>query len=576
MAHFVETHNVSLLVPDKEPAGSFLWFRAHPTWSDSLRAVLRRGEGGGQQQNAPALDELIPYSAAGGTPATFDSLISSMTERANPILYLGCDLANVDGRVVLLLESDGGRSGSAELVTVDRFISKVLDLSRPPRLILLHVLSNTRPLEYGSTYAAMAQASRRFVAAGIPAVIMIPGGVPSDSHLFKQLAVEIKRGLPIDRAFAEARRQALTENRSDSHERAAIQASALFTCLRSGQIWPLRATIPSKECADLGVVPLVVFVGPQCGTPKRTFWPELVRRWASLIGYPLSRSPGHDLAKVARFASPKAVNEKPAVLIDLLTLWARQLEIGPKPTSQEATSDPLRELGLHVCNKLVASSPDLWANLAKLNAKIYYTTDPTDGLYKELDNRGRNPLRIIGGMADSWWDDPTVVQRLLESNQQRTLVIHYLGHLHDPKTLVLTEDDFLELLLSMENRLHGCKDLISNYSKDKRVLFLGFDLQDWEFQIALRGLAMRNNVLRQFASMSEQRIKMQSGNHPLVAVQLTPHEDEIWQPDVALKYLQRYLRKSHAQVYWCDSAEFLRQIIPAQTPDDTEAPASSQ
>lgn len=130
---------------------------------------------------------------------------------------------------------------------------------------------------------------------------------------------------------------------------------------------------------------------------------------------------------------------------------------------------------------------------------------------------------------------------------EEPLVYHLLGLDAIPRSLVISEDDFLDFLVTISADKGIIPEQIKSALTISSLVLLGYDLQDWDFRILFRGLIARQR--------SEQR-------GVSVAIQLMP-SDEAGEPDEAdsaQDYLERYFDKEHFQVYWGSAGGFVQEF----------------
>jgi hypothetical protein len=133
------------------------------------------------------------------------------------------------------------------------------------------------------------------------------------------------------------------------------------------------------------------------------------------------------------------------------------------------------------------------------------------------------------------------------STAQRPLVYHLFGHLQEPASLILTEDDYFDYLIGVT----GNKDLIPNEVlralTDTALLFLGFRMDDWNFRVLFRSVMQR-----------EGRVRRRGYAH--VAVQIDPEEGRILEPERARRYLESYFQDDNVNIYWGSAEDFVQKL----------------
>jgi hypothetical protein len=186
--------------------------------------------------------------------------------------------------------------------------------------------------------------------------------------------------------------------------------------------------------------------------------------------------------------------------------------------------------------------------LASIPFETYITTNYDGFLIQALEKAKpkRTPTVEMCGWNRSVRDeigDPD--SRFFPSEKAPTretpLVFHLHGSLDMPESLVLTEDDYIDFLVSLV-RSENMRLLPSRIQKAltrNAVLFIGYSLADWTFRVIFRGLV----------------VGMQPGEmRPSVAVQLEMDDEE------TLKYMTEYFGESNLHVYWGTAEEFTAEL----------------
>lgn len=128
------------------------------------------------------------------------------------------------------------------------------------------------------------------------------------------------------------------------------------------------------------------------------------------------------------------------------------------------------------------------------------------------------------------------------------MVFHLNGHDGDPEQLkhvVLSEDDYLDQMVRLSTRgdLSLPQDVTEALSKHL-LLLLGFDIDDWQFRVLLKGLmaaAERSGTENWY-----------------IGVQLEIEDDV--DRAAALDYMSRYLDQLAMTVYWGTTRQFVTDL----------------
>jgi hypothetical protein len=127
---------------------------------------------------------------------------------------------------------------------------------------------------------------------------------------------------------------------------------------------------------------------------------------------------------------------------------------------------------------------------------------------------------------------------------EKPLVYHLHGIYKEPKSLVLTEDDYLDFLVAISKDENLIPLRIQEAFTDTSLLFLGYKIADWDFKVLFRILAGY--------------LKRRRRKH--LSVQLVPGDVSETQKEKAQKYLDSYFSELHIQVYWQDCREFAAEL----------------
>lgn len=123
------------------------------------------------------------------------------------------------------------------------------------------------------------------------------------------------------------------------------------------------------------------------------------------------------------------------------------------------------------------------------------------------------------------------------------------GAIDAPRSLVLTQDDYVDFLLSMQKpevREAIPKVILANLVESS-LLFLGFQIDSWEFRVVFRTVMQRDGMV--------------SSGGPHVAAQIEPEEGRVIDPTGARTYFERYLRDKSIDIYWGTTEGFLVDLV---------------
>lgn len=260
---------------------------------------------------------------------------------------------------------------------------------------------------------------------------------------------------------------------------------------------------------------------------------QLASAWAREYDYPFEDK--HNLIRVAQYV---------AVETDALT---------PKYKIKEAFTDKV------VPNFSLADEPH--RVVANLRLPVYITTNYDDFMVQAIKHvdemaRRRDPTIVPRQPRQAickWYlarQQPTPAMDLgFEPSEQEPVIFHLHGLLENEQSMVLTEDDYLDFLMSI-SEVPVIPARIEQAFTDSLLLFLGYSLEDMNFKVLFRKLAT-------YLQRSE------SPRH--VSVQLAPNPNEPVEEQMARARRQRdWLRKrfglQKVKVYWGTCEQFTAEL----------------
>jgi hypothetical protein len=189
--------------------------------------------------------------------------------------------------------------------------------------------------------------------------------------------------------------------------------------------------------------------------------------------------------------------------------------------------------------------------LAELPFPLYLSTNFDPLMEVALAEKERTPVvevcrwsPRIPAHPSRFRDDPEFRPTL-----EAPLVHHLFGHTGVERSLVLTQDDYLDALIAA-TRHDRLPQLVRTALTDRALLFLGFQIDDWNFRVLFRFLMNLEG-----SDMLEY--------HPHVAVQIDPEEQRFRNPRAARRYLDQYFGRGAARVniYWGSAEDFVRELL---------------
>jgi hypothetical protein len=485
--------------------------------------------------------------------------------RAGPdIFYLVCHGALVDGEPWLWLED--ARTGVTQRVSGAELVTRIAELAQRPRLA---VLASCQSAGAGGSAATscdggvLSALGPRLAEAGIPAVIAMQGDISMDTaaQFMARFFRELVRDGQIDRAVSVAR--------GDVRDRPDWWMPVLFMRLKSGRIWyspgfaegaqlekwpAVLANIRDGDCTPiLGPGLMETLIGSRR---------EMARRWADTYHFPMAPEDREDLPQVAQYL---AKNLQPMFPRRELGRYLREVLIDrvhtlvdpSKPDSQARLQGvnaqaPLDDLFASVAALRQSDDPgEPHLVLASLPVRIFVTTDPTSLLARALEKAGKHPVEEFCRWNEDVEWAPSIydAEPTYSPSVERPLVYHLLGRLDEPRSLVITEDDYFDFLIGATKRNDLIPTSVRRALVESGLLFLGFRLDDWDFRVLFRTLMQQEGKSRRYG-------------YAHVAAQVDPEEGRILEPDRARRYLESYFRSPDIDisVFWGSVEDFVREL----------------
>jgi hypothetical protein len=250
---------------------------------------------------------------------------------------------------------------------------------------------------------------------------------------------------------------------------------------------------------------------------------QIAQKWAQQFKYPLEDSA--NLARVATYLAVQydAMYPKEMLLRD----WFQN----PKLPDYTNHAEP-------------------HASLASLPLPMYMTTNYDPFMINALKAAGKKPHRELCRWNRLVKECPSIFDQDpgFEPSPEQPIVFHLHGHDEYPESLVLTEEDYLDFLVSISKDDQLLPHQVRRYLASTSLLFVGYSLADWTFRVLFRGLV----------SSVEQSLRRIS-----VTVQLPPLQNA----DVPgsshseiQAYLARYFDQIDIRVYWGSAQEFMSEL----------------
>jgi hypothetical protein len=497
-----------------------------------------------------------------GRPTLGD--ITAHLREGYDILFLVCHGAARAGEAQLWLEDD---TGHTQRLPGKELVDRLRELSRRPRLVVLASCQSAGDGGelHGQDEGALATLGPRLARAGIPAVVAMQGNVSKRTvdAFMPKFFEELQRDGQIDRAMTVARAAVCDLNRSD------WWMLVLFLALKSGRIWyepgfEERGGAPEREMEKWPALLRSIreerctpILGPGLIESLVGSRREIAMRWASDYRYPMAQYDRQNLPQVAQYL---AVHLDPAFVRDELQEHLRDYMVQQHGDKlPEEIHKSLEELEIHKSLEALLLAEGRRRRerdpsephkvLAELPFKIYVTAGLSNLLGDALVDAGKKPdIELC-----RWNDDLELPPPIYDEepdylpSKERPFVYHVFGHLKDPDSLVLTEDDYFDFLIGVTKNNDMIPHFVRSALTHTALLFLGFRLDEWDFRVLFRSLMSQEgrNLRKKFSH---------------VAVQIDPEEGQMSDPEGARRYLSSYFQDARITLYWGSAETFAREL----------------
>jgi hypothetical protein len=309
--------------------------------------------------------------------------------------------------------------------------------------------------------------------------------------------------------------------------------------------WPaLLRSIKRGQCTPI--------LGPGLYEPFLGAPREIAQRWAEAYHYPMAPHERESLPQVAQYLTINQYQRAPYDELEEYLqgeIQARYAEDLPVNLRQGRV--PLEKLleavGVRLRQEL---SVEPHQALAQLPLPIFITTNPDVLLASALKDAGKDPQVVLCPWNEYIEQVESIYDREPDyfPTPERPLVYHLFGRIDEPDSIVLTEDDYFDFLIGVT----GNKDLIPSSVRralaDTALLFLGFQMDDWNFRVLFRSILSQQGGSRR-------------DRYAHIAAQIEPEEGRILEPERARRYLENYFAKgADISLYWGSPEDFIKEL----------------
>jgi hypothetical protein len=255
----------------------------------------------------------------------------------------------------------------------------------------------------------------------------------------------------------------------------------------------------------IGDLSCTAFIG--AGVSPNPLAARIADEWAETYGYPLEDR--LDLARVAQYVS--------VVQGDAVAPKDRVVKMF-RATLPPSFDDPREPHAL----------------LADLPLAVYITTNYDGFMAAALRSRGRQPTEVL-----CRWNSQVPRSRPHPPSPAEPWVFHFHGSQTDVASIVLTEDDYIDFLVSVQQDEKVLPPAIRVALCNTSLLFIGYSLSDLTFRVLFRGL-----LYTLPAALQRRHL----------AVQLPPGDEK------AAEYLEQYFDRWSVKVFWGTAQEFTAEL----------------
>lgn len=292
---------------------------------------------------------------------------------------------------------------------------------------------------------------------------------------------------------------------------------------------------------------------------------KLTRRWADKIKYPMPDD--HNLARVAQYYQVEQDNNEIAKRQYLNFLKGHLLDIDENAAHYSDYVNSVRgQIERHPLSTIAKSldyprypeGQDPLNLLANLPIKIYITTSYFDFIERALEKAKKKPHTLV-----CFWNkgeskaDPGHRKDLdpdSDITENTPLVYHLFGLEDYPNSIVLSEDDYMNFLVSVFEDTNNINPKVPMYLKkrlaEQKLILLGYRLRDWDFR-----------VLFKFLMKFRARRDTDDNDMPRgILIQLKPSPKRAEDEERSIKYLEQYFGKKQFDVDWTNASTFIREL----------------
>ena len=392
------------------------------------------------------------------------------------------------------------------------------------------------------------------VRAGVPAVLAMQTEIEvATSRAFTTAFYRalLEHGT-VDLAANQARSLLLAGERPDA------AAPVVFMRLNDGRLLGRRGQVLGDQAdsfwstllGNIAAGECTPFLGPGATAGLLPTPAEQAQNLAAEFNYPFEAAV--DLPRVAQFVGTTD-NRRLRMAVQRMAVAGFKQRLG-LPAAPDDGRQPLERvlaaLDWAALRRQVFES-DLYSMLAELGLPLYITTNADS--FMELALRERAGAEAVRSLAVDWRTpvQPGAARPHFDFDPpisaQQPAVLHLYGTGADPLSVVLTEDDHLDYLARIARDYeYLLPTSVQSALASTTLLFLGYQLEDLDLKVILRGLLTK--------------LDLERWGMLHVAVQLEDTPDDPAKQKELVQYLQRYFSKSKIDVYWGSTQQFVADL----------------
>jgi hypothetical protein len=265
------------------------------------------------------------------------------------------------------------------------------------------------------------------------------------------------------------------------------------------------------------------FLGAAASIPYVDLGGKIAQKWATTSTYPWKNK--DNLTHVATYLAMNIDGEQVSPDIP-----KRKMVNYIRKCQQNAKDDPNH----------------LYHVLAALQLPVYITTNYDQFMAKALSARG---VEVKSDYCP-WnkWLQKRRSRALSQTAEKKTsLVFHLHGFEALPKSLVLTEDDYIDFMVNTAQDRELIPPIVQDAMTDNSLLFLGYSLADWNFRVLFRSL------------QNYMDISSQNGHY---SVLIEPDADKVGMDEKELikKFFKKYFSQQRIIIYWGSCSKFAKEL----------------